>query len=266
MMSIQWHVGAIHESPLRTVAVLLLLLILLAGCGKKGPVRPLKQPLPTAPEALSVQQKGDRFLVSWRPPVRNQDGSELTNLEKFKIYKMRYDLADDCPECRDTSVLLLEVDLDYLRDVSRIGDRIYLWDGELEAGFGYQYRVVPINTRGRDGAQARLRVPFVVPPPPPVRLTAENHDRMVRLRWQPPAEVAAEAERVGFNVYRREGSDAFPLLPVNREIQVEPTFEDYSVENGRTYEYAVRTVVRSLGARVESQLSGTVKATPQPGL
>lgn len=251
---------------IRRFFILIFLLCLLPGCGKKGPVRPLKQPLPAAPEALSVQQKGDRFLVSWRPPVRNQDGSELTNLEKFKIYKMRYDLADDCPECRDTSVLLLEVDLDYLRDVRRIGDRLYLWDDELEAGIGYQYSVVPFNARGRQGDSARQRIPFVSPPPPPVRLTAESHDRMVRLRWQPPAEVAAEAERVGFNVYRREGSDAFPLLPVNREIQVEPTFEDYSVENGRTYEYAVRTVVRLLETKVESQLSNPATATPQPGL
>lgn len=250
----------------RILLILIFLLTTLPGCGKKGPVRPLKQPLPAAPEALSVQQKGDRFLVSWRPPVRNQDGSELTDLEKFKVYKMRYELGDDCPECRDTSVLLQEVDLDYLRDVTRIGDRLYLWDGELEAGFGYQYRIVPINTRGREGAQARQRVPFVAPPPPPVRLTAESHDRMARLRWQPPAVVPAEAEWVGFNLYRREAGEAFPLLPVNREIQVEPEFEDYSVENGRTYEYAVRTVIRFLGARVESQLSGTVTVTPQPGL
>jgi hypothetical protein len=229
-------------------------------------VQPLKQPLPAAPEALTVQQMGDRFLVAWLPPVRNQDGSELRNLEKFRVYKIRYDLANDCPECRDTSVLLLEVDLDYLRDVHRIGDRLYLWDDVLEAGFGYQYRVVPVNTKGREGDSARLRLPFVTPPPPPVGLAAESRDRMVRLRWQPPAVIPTEAERLGFNLYRREGRKAFPMLPVNREMQVEPEFEDYSVENGRTYEYAVRTVIRILGARVESPLSSTVTATPQPGL
>lgn len=250
----------------RKISILLTILLLLAGCGKKGPVQPLRQPLPTAPEALAVQQKGDRLLVSWRPPSRNQDGSELKNLEKFRVYKMRYDLADDCPECRDTSVLLQEVDLDYLRDVHRIGDRLYLWDAELEPGFGYQYRVVPINTRGREGDPARLRVPFVTPPPPPAGLAAESRDRMVRLHWQPAAGMLPEMERIGYNLYRREGSEPFPLLPVNREIQVEPEFEDYSVENGRTYGYAVRTVVRILGNHVESPLSSAVTATPQAGL
>lgn len=252
--------------PVLPILLILLLLALPAGCGKKGPVQPLKQPLPTAPEALTVQQKGDRFLVSWLPPVRNQDGSELKDLKQFRVYKMRYDLADDCPECRDTSVLVAEIDLDYLRDVRRIGDRFFLWNSEMEVGFGYQFRVVPITRKGREGNSALLRLPFVTPPPPPVRLTAENHDRMVRLRWQPPVEVPAEAERVGFNVYRREGLEAFSLLPVNREILAEPAFDDYSVENGHTYEYAVRTVVRILETKVESQLSNPATAAPQPGL
>lgn len=264
-MSGRRHAGAIHELPLRTIAILLLL-VFAAGCGKKGPVQPLRQPLPAAPEALTVQQKGDRFLVAWRPPVRNQDGSELKNLEKFRVYKMRYDLADDCPECRDTSVLLQEVDLDYLREVRRVGDRLYLWDTELEPGFGYQYRIVPVNTKRREGAPVILRLPFVNPPAAPGGLAAEDHDRMVRLRWQPVTEAGAEAELLGYNLYRREGDEPFAFAPVNPEILAEPAFEDYGVENGRTYIYSVRAVIRLRGNTVESQLSAPAEARPQAGL
>jgi hypothetical protein len=247
--------------------LLLLLLALLAGCGKKGPVQPLKQRLPAAPEALTVRQIGDRFLVAWRPPVRNLDGSTLEDLDKFRVYKMRYDLANDCPECRDTSVLLQEVDLDYLRDVRRVGDRLYLWDTELEPGYGYQYRIVPINTKGREGGSILLRAPFVNPPPAPAGLTAENRDRLVRLHWQSPAATPPDGERLGFNLYRREASEPFPFSPVNRDvILTDPAFEDFDVENGRTYVYAVRTVVRVLGKTVESTLSNIVTAAPQPGL
>jgi predicted small lipoprotein YifL len=260
-----WRVGAIHESPLRSITLLMLLLVL-AGCGKKGPVQPLRQPLPAAPEALTVQQKGDRFLVAWRPPARNLDGSALENLEKFRVYKMRYDLANDCPECRDTSVLLQEVDLDYLRDVRRVGERLYLWDTELEAGVGYQYRIVPVNTKRREGAPVILRLPFVNPPAAPGGLAAENHDLMVRLRWQPVTEAGAEAELLGYNLYRREGDEPFAFAPVNPEILTEPTFEDYGVENGRTYIYSVRTVARIRGNTVESPLSATAEARPQAGL
>jgi hypothetical protein len=264
-MFVRRHAGAIHELPLRTIAILLLL-VLLAGCGKKGPVQPLKQRLPAAPEALSVQQVGDRFLVAWRPPVRNLDGSTLENLDQFRVYKMRYDLANDCPECRDTSVLLQEVDLDYLRDVRRVGDRLYLWDTGLEPGFGYQYRIVPVNTKGREGASILLRAPFVQPPPAPADLAAESRDRLVRLRWQPAAETPPAGERLGYNLYRREANEPFPFSPVNRDILTVSTFEDFDVENGRTYVYAVRTVVRVLGKTVESTLSATATATPQPGL
>jgi hypothetical protein len=89
---------------------------------------------------------------------------------------------------------------------------------------------------------------------------------LVRLRWQPATESREDSELLGYNLYRREGIEPFPFSPVNREILVEPDFEDFDLENGRTYTYAVRTVVRIMGKTVESALSSTVSATPQPGL
>lgn len=240
-------------------------LLVLAGCGKKGPVRPLQQQLPAAPRALTVQQKGTRFLIAWNRPLTNQDGSPLTNLEGFSVFKMKYDLAQDCPECRDTSVLLLDVDLEYPRETRRSGDRFYLWDSELEPGFGYQYRIVPYNDKGRNGEAVRLRVPFVNPPATPEGLAAESHDQLVRLHWQPAAEKRAGVEMLGYNLYRREADEPFAFSPVNREILTETTFEDYGVENDRTYIYAVRAVTRIRGNAIESGLSATAEARPQAG-
>jgi len=244
----------------------LLLFALLAGCGHKGPVRPLKQPVPAAPQALEVQQKGTRFLVAWNRPAVNQDGSALTNLQGFHVYRMQYDPAEDCPECRDTSALLLDVDLEYLRDVRRSGERFFVWDDELTPGFGYQYSVVPYNRKGRNGEPARLRLPFLIPPATPARPLAENHDQMVRLRWEPVTEPRAGVELLGYNLYRRESDEPFPFPPVNREILTDPAFEDYGVENGHSYLYAVRSVIRIQGKTVESQLSEAAGAEPQPGL
>jgi len=250
--------------PLRPLLPMLLLLALLAGCGHKGPVRPLQQPLPAAPRTLDVEQRGVRLLVTWSLPRTNQDGSPLTNLEGFRVYKMNFDPAQDCPECRDTSELLQEVDLEYLRDVRRSGERLYLWDDGLEDGVGYQYRVVPYNTKGRDGEPAQLRVVFFAPPPAPTALAAEGRDRLVRLRWEPAA-PAPGYEIAGYNLYRREPEEPFPFEPVNRQPLLEPAFEDYGVENDHGYIYAVRTLSRRDGETVESQLSETAEATPRQG-
>lgn len=240
-------------------------LFVLAACGHKGPVQPLKQQTPSAPKSLMVEQRGTRFLIAWSLPKTNQDGTPLTNLEGFRVFKMRYDLAEDCPECRDTSVLMLNADLEYLREVRRVDDRLYLWDDELIPGSGYQYRIVPYNNKKRDGESTLKRVPFVIPPPAPTGLTASGHDKLVRLGWKPVADGRQQVEFLGYNVYRRPANEPFPFEPVNHKILTEPEYEDYDVQNDQTYLYSVRTVTIMSGNPVESPLSETVEATPRRG-
>jgi len=250
--------------PLRKILILMLLL-LLAACGRKGPPRPLLLKLPASVQNLDIQQKGQRFLVSWGLPEVNQDGSPLTDLQGFQVFKMKYDPQRDCPECRDTSVLYATIDLDYLRDVHREGNRLNLWDGGLDPGSGYQYRVVPVNRKVQSGQPATTRRPFFLPPPPPHDLTASGHDRLVRLRWQAPLRVGFGSEMRGFNVYRRRDGGIFSLQPVNSAPLQDPEFEDFGLENGATYNYGVRTLVAIDGWQVESALSPSAVAVPQVG-
>ena len=249
----------------RKMVIPLLLLLTLAACGKKGPVRPLLQALPAAPQNLTVQQQGKRFLLSFGLPTRNQDGSPLTDLQGFQVYKMKYDPAQDCPECRDTSVLLQSIDLDYLRGVRRSGDHLELWDRGLEAGFGYQYRVVPVNRQGASGLPVVVKRQYFQPPPAPLALQATSHDQMARLQWQPPSTGSPAGELEGFNIYRRRPGSPFPPLPVNHTPVKKSPYEDFGLENGTTYEYALRSVIKVSGVEVESPLSDTVAATPEAG-
>lgn len=253
------HAAGIGRRSALRLLVLLFAASLLAGCGLKGPVRPLEQKLPAAPQGLRVQQRGLRMLLSWAPPTRNQDGSPLKDLQGYRVYKMEYDPTEDCPECRDTSVLLLEVDLEYLRQARRVNGRLYLWDNDLEAGRGYQYRVVAYTRKGREGAPTQLRRPFFLAPAQPSNLVTTSHDRLVRLSWS-PVEAA-----VGYNVYRRQPDQPFGPEPINSELLSETGFDDFHLENGRTYIYAVRSVVERLDLRVESPLSASVEAVPRAG-
>lgn len=250
----------------RPVLPILLLLLLLPGCGKKGPVRPLSQPLPAAPGKLAVRQLGMRFLLAWDLPQTNQNDTPLTDLEGFRIYKMQYDLAEDCPDCRDTSVLLDEVDLDYPENARRSGDRVFFWDAELRPGSGYQYRVVPLTRRKREGAPTQVRLPFSVPPLAPARAQGSGHDRLVRLSWEPADGARQAGEWLGYNLYRRLPDEPFPTRPLNKAPLAEPAYQDYQVENGRTYLYAVRSVARLFGEPVESPLSTAVEVVPREGL
>ncbi|HKL48907.1 MAG TPA: fibronectin type III domain-containing protein [Desulfuromonadales bacterium] len=244
---------------------LFLMFGLLTGCGMKGPVQPLQKPLPAAPPEIALAQKGDRLLLSWHIPEKNQDGSALTDLARFRIYRMEYDPADECPECRDTSTLRREVDLEYLLDVTRRGSRLYFWDEAVKTGRGYIYRIAPVTEKGREGASAVARRPVVAPPRPPSELAAQGLDKLVRLNWDESPVSAAEVEILGYNVYRAIGDRPFVGSPLNSKILVRPEYEDFGLENGQTYRYAVRTVASKENATVESAFSEIVKVVPRAG-
>jgi hypothetical protein len=246
----------------RWAYLLLALFLALAGCGHKGPVRPLALKLPVAPGELTAVQKGARFLLAWTLPSSNQDGSPLTDLQGFKVYRMSYDPAEDCPECRDTSILLQNLDLDYLQGARRSGERLFLWDSALQAGGGYQYRIVPYNRSGREGLGALLRLPYHTPPPPPQSLSATGLDRLVRLSWESVVEKRDGVEFLGYNLYRGEAGSPLQPTPLTRMPLTETSYDDFGLENGTSYLYGMRTVVRIFGQIVESPLSSTVEATP----
>ncbi len=248
----------------RIFPLLACLLFALGGCGKVGPVKPLEQPLPSAPEKLSAVQLGNLIAVSWDIPSSNQDGSPLTDLQKFNVLKMRYDPADDCPECRDTSTLLREVDLEFLKNADRRGNRLTFWDNDLEPGFGYQYKVIAITQRNVEGAPAVIRRLFLAPMAAPTGLQANEHDRLVRLNWQ-PFTTPANGELLGYNLYRRNTGEMLPPRPINTSILTETSFEDFGLLNGTSYSYTLRAILRIDNLQLESSATQPVEATPKAG-
>lgn len=245
--------------------IISLMFSLLTGCGMKGPVQPLQKPLPAAPPEISLAQKGERLLLSWKIPETNQDGSELTDLARFRIYRMEYDPDDECPGCKDTSTLRREVDLEYLKDVARRDDRLYFWDEEVKTGTGYNYRVAPVTEKRREGASAVARRAVIAPPRPPSELSARGLDKQARLRWDESSAADAGVEILGYNVYRAVGDQPFVGAPVNSKILASPEYEDFGLENGQTYRYAVRSVAGKENLIVESAYSESVKVVPRAG-
>ncbi len=247
-----------------TRLVVLILLILagtLSGCGKKGPVRPIRQPIPKAPEEFVLRQQGRQMLLIWSLPRQNDDESPLTDLAGFRIYRSMFDAGDECPECLETPNQWRLVDLEYLRDVQRVGDRFFLNDSDLVIGRGYQYRIIPYNRWGQDGHTALARLVLNEPPPAPVEAQVRKHENGMTITWQPVKNLPAEMQLLGYNVYRRRPGRPFPPAPQNRQPLDSLLFEDRDFTAEKTYLYAVRTVVLKGDQMIESPLSDLAVTT-----
>lgn len=161
--------------------VLILSLLLAAGCGHKGPVRPPQAKLPQAPAKVRLRQIGPQLVLSWQKPSLKQDGSKLNNLAGFVIYQRPY-TPEQCASCLDITKLWRTIHPAYLQHAHRRQDRFYTWDQQVEPHRGYMYRLCARNSDGETGACSRIRRQVVIAPPPPRQLQAQAQDQHVQLR------------------------------------------------------------------------------------
>ena len=141
-------------SVLVLVGVAGLLLTALAGCGRKGPIKPKLLSLPAAPESVSLHQQGKTFLLSWTLPSKNQDGSDAEDLVGFRIRRYVYPADEPCPTCREPQETMLNMDISYPDPGLRIGDRFHWRDTSVELGYGYRYAITPVTIGRNSGDTA----------------------------------------------------------------------------------------------------------------
>ncbi|WP_298436318.1 fibronectin type III domain-containing protein [Geobacter sp.] len=229
-------------------------LLLVAGCGKKGPLVPPEAFAPGAVDTLAVEQKGDRFFVSWEAPTRDAGGRPLKDLAGFRLYRRPVlPPGEDCEECPTAYRLVKTVDLDYLRDVTVFGNRYVVPDAGVENGTTYQYKVIAFRKDGSESAPSnRARRRKVAAPPAP-RLAAASTPTGILLRWEPARTPGADF--AGYDLYRRRGDDLGTLVLLTPSPVKEQRYEDREVERGVTYVYTVREVAGADGQLVEGAAS-----------
>ena len=240
----------------------LLLLTLLAACGRKGPVRPQLASLPAAPGDVQIAQQGIDFLLSWTIPAYNQDASPAEDLTAFRIFRLVYDAAEGCPTCRDPDVPVATITLNQPAPAVRLGKRLYWRDGAVAPGTGHAYLVVPVTIGGHDGAGAGAYRTFVQPPPPPANVQIEAGPGRLQLSWQPPTALPEDQTLLGYNLYRRPAGSPFPPLPLNQEPLRDAQLTDFAAEGAKEAAYRITTVTRSGDQVLESAPSTEVTATP----
>jgi len=234
--------------------------VVLAGCGRKGPLMTPESLAPAAIVDLRVEQKGAQFQVSWSRPSSEEGGQALKDLAGFRLFKREVlPAGEDCEECPTAYRLALSVDLEYLQGIAVAGNRYLFSDGDLAEGKTYRYKVHSLKKDGTvSRASNRAGRKKVAPPLAPV-LKAASSMNEVLLEWggvSPPA----GGRIAGYNIYRKESGGTIYLAPLNNAPVQEATFADKEPEWGKRYDYAIRAVAVVDGETVESGPSNEVRA------
>jgi predicted small lipoprotein YifL len=233
--------------------------LLLAACGKRGPLVAPEALVPASINDLQVEQKDDRFLICWSRPGKEEWGGPLENLAGFRVFRRDVLPPDqDCEECPNAYRQVKLIDPEYLQDVMRFGSRYCFFDSDLLNTKTYQYKVESFE---KDGATSKssnkVRRTKQVPPAPPV-LSATKTADSITLQWQTPTLIPGES-LAGFTVYRKQAKEVMPLSPIAMLKADTTSFADPHMEHGVPYFYAVRTVAKIGPDLVESDLSNVVE-------
>lgn len=237
--------------------LLILSLLLLAACGKKGPLIPPDLPPPPPVSALRVDQHGENFRISWTAMTPEAGKEPATAIAGFRIYRRDIRSPDDeCADCGAEDLLIRTVDSDYLQDVVKVGNFYAVTDGDVRTGKTYQYRVTAFSRNEITFSEStRVKRKKVPPPPAPVVRLGEVAAGLL-LEWQPVSTTTGTV--TGYAVYRLRPGERHAVGHLGRVAAVEPHYEDLRMEPDTMYRYQVRSIALVDGETVESEPSPEV--------
>jgi hypothetical protein len=242
---------------MKTVILLMLVIVVALGCGKKADPVPWSSVVPRRIVDLRGVSREDRLLLEWTAPKDNTDKSVLLNLAEFKILRSEGDLVgNECRGCGQIPKVVNEMKVEGKEEEAR-GKKMSLLLEDLEPRKVYVFTVVSINRRGHPSAPSNpVQIFWDYSPQQPTAVKADRGDKKVDLSWD-PVEGAS-----GYNVYRKEEGGAYPLTPLNREPLRVTQYRDLGVENEKKYDYSVRALRRVVKTEVEGKGSMDLPMMP----
>ncbi|MCX8110564.1 MAG: hypothetical protein N3D15_04885 [Syntrophorhabdaceae bacterium] len=218
------------------------------SCGKKGDPIPKGLPIPEDIKDLSGEIKDGVLFLSFTIPKSNKDGTEIKNLEGFRVYK-------GCNGCIGAFEMFRDIKIDSRHGFTIYGGRLYLFDDDLKKGQSYSYKVIPYTKAMVRGNESNVfTIKWEATPEAPSGLSVKEDDESVELQWK-------REEGVLYNIYRRD-NDTYPLFPLNDRPLISPSYRDTGLINNKRYIYEIRAVKESHGILWEG-VGAKIEATPK---
>lgn len=246
-------------------AAAVLVLALLASCGKKtDPLTP-DSPRPAAVTDIKVAVRDAVAYLSWPVPAKNAEGKGMdpAEIKAFRVYRADGGRDRKRPLFRQVAEISMADPVP-----AEVRNGIVSWsDAGLQYGRVYVYRVRAYSIRGGvSGYSDDVRAAPLLSLSPPKNVAAEAGDTVVTLTWDA---VTAKSDGslhqgfVGYVVYRGTEPGKYDETPLNREPLTAGAYRDATTANDRKYFYRVRTVDSPVKPWQESLDSTEASATPR---
>src|SRR4029077_15075715 len=267
-----------------TISVLLFSGILLAGgCGAPGEPLAPAPPTPVAITDLAARQAGDAVQLSFTMPNKSTLGEKLKEVPTLEVLRgsLKPDGTVDEKSFRVVDTVPGSLVNEYLQKGKvEFPDAISPQELKTHAGETVLYRVRTYVSAKKISPNSPSVSLKLYPVPAPISsVEVELTENAIDLRWQPPTHTTA-GEPLGavpeYQVYRgeldpqtaegvkadpRKGTWKAPLLQIATTTIAE--YHDVGFDYGKTYAYAVRSVVQVQGIALESSDSPLVVLTPR---
>jgi hypothetical protein len=241
-----------------TGVIVLILMILLVGCGKKTSLIPPQKLVPVRITDLrySLDEKG--VTLKWSYPEKMENGDTLQAIESFEVYRAGIPVEDFCQECPVQFDDPVEIDGGRLSGSGELKTAVYT-DANLLKGYRYFYK---IRSRAGwwypSGDSNTVSFLWAVVPGMVQNLRLESGDKKIILRWDPVQNNTAGEpleQEVMYQIYRKKTGEDFS--PQGETIQ-KTEFSDEDVVNGQFYTYKVQALIKTDDSWQKGLESGSV--------
>lgn len=266
------------------VPTLLVLVLVAAACGKKGPLLPPVSRVPQVPENIRVLQQGEHLMIEWTNPRSYVDGTPLGLVEEMEIWVWEAPAGEEKSASPPSAGEMAKrgrlekrlpaVEMEGLKRPETAGDEVPVYRyvrplGEGEIGSPAKaYALRARDPRKRPSAfSAPAAFEARVLPLPPRKPAGKVFEDRVEIEWQVPEsniDGKKPAGVSGYNVYKSGDDGAWRRLTDKPGSTLRYT--DGPPVFGRPVRYIVRAVlsVPQVPQRfLESADSPVLEITPE---